>query len=100
MVDLSGEYVNDSGMRAVSLGLDAEHFVTYDKMGRYLIERAHRCRVAALEELATVNPTAHGAIAQLQWKARIPDMFLQWLEEAIAEGKAAEEIILQEEAAR
>jgi hypothetical protein len=98
MVDLAGKYVNDPSMRAVSLGLDAEHFVTHDKMGQYLIERAHECRVAALEELVTVNPTNHGAITQLQWKARIPDLFLQWLDEAIAEGKAAEEIILQEEA--
>ena len=100
MVDIAGKYENDPNMRAVSRGLDAEHFVTHDKIGQYLIERAHQCRVAALEELVMVNPTNHGQITQLQWKARIPDMFLQWLDEAIAEGKAAEEIILQEEAMR
>jgi len=100
MVDLAGKYANDPAMRAVSLGLDAEHFVTHDRMGQYLIERAHECRVAALEELVSVNPTNHGQITQLQWKARIPDMLLQWLDDAIAEGKAAEEIILQEESAR
>jgi hypothetical protein len=37
-------------------------------------------------------------ITRLQWEARIPDLFLRWLDEAIADGRAAEEIILQEDA--
>lgn len=97
MTDTAAVYANDPAMRAVSLGLDTEHFITQSKVGKYLVERAHDCRIAALEELTRVNPTDPDGIRALQWQARIPDMFLAWLDEAIAMGTAAEETIRAEE---
>jgi len=97
MTDLAGKYKNDPSMRAVSLGLDVAHFVEHDKVGQYLVEKAHSCRIEALEGLATADPTDARTMIKLQWEARIPDMFLAWLDEAIANGRAQEEIILIEE---
>jgi hypothetical protein len=97
MVDIAGQYRNDPHMRAVSLGLDTEHFVSNDKVGKYLVEKAHQKRIEALEALALSDPMDSAEILRLQWQARVPDLFLQWLDEAIGEGRAMEEIILQEE---
>lgn len=98
MDDFVNPYRNDPIIGKVSLGLDTEHFVGSDSVGRNLIGRARRCREEALEALAAIDPTLTSEICALQWKARIPELFLSWLDEAIAEGRAAEEIILQEEA--
>ena len=97
MVDLAGKYQNDPTMRAVSLGLDVEHFIAHDKVGQYLIDRAHQCRIEALEALVLADPNDPANITALQWKAKTPDLFLQWLDEAVGEGRAAEEIIQREE---
>lgn len=91
MVDLARKYANDPIMRKVQLGIDVTHFVTKDPVGMYLIERAHQCRIQALEDLATIDPKDAGAIAKLQMDARIPGYLMRWLEEAAAEGIAAEE---------
>lgn len=93
MTDIAGKYEADPAMRAVALGLDAEHFIQNTDIGKYLVNRAHADRVSALEELASVNPTDMVSIIGLQMKARIPDLFLAWLDEAIANGIAEEEII-------
>ena len=93
MVDITGKYESDPSMRAVSLGLDTEHFINDNGIGRYLVSRAHSDRIQALEDLAVHNPTDTVGIIGLQMKARIPDLFLAWLDEAIANGIAEEEII-------
>lgn len=93
MTDIANEYAADPQMRAVSLGLDVQHFITHDKVGRYLIERAHQCRIEALESLAEVDVYEPLAVQKLQNQAKIPELFLQWLDEAIANGTAEEENI-------
>jgi hypothetical protein len=93
MTDTANIYAADPQMKAVALGLDAQHFIEHTSLGRHLIDRAHACRVEALEGLATVNPADLMAIRTLQNKALIPDLFLQWLDEAIADGIATEETI-------
>ena len=97
-MDVTGEYGNDPAMRDVQLGVDVAHFIEHDRVGRYLIDRAHSDRVDALEDLVTVDPTNYNEIIRLQWKAKVPDMFLAWLQEAIAAGEAAEQTIALEEA--
>jgi len=102
-MDLTGEYPNDPDMKQVQLGLDVMHFTTYDKVGIYLIERAHQDRVAALEDLVNVDPNDTAEVRRLQWQAKIPEMFLAWLEQAIdaavnAEIKIAEEEVYDGEA--
>lgn len=97
MTDTAAIYASDPAMRAVSLGLDTEHFITQSKVGKYLVERAHNCRINALEQLAVAPSTQSEVILALQWEAKIPDLFLQWLDEAIAMGTSAEESIRAEE---
>ncbi len=97
-VDLAGIYASDPLMRAVQLSIDTEHFITHDKIGQYLVERAHECRIIALESLAEVDPEQTEAVRKLQNDAKIPALFLRWLDEAIANGEAAETTIKLEEA--
>lgn len=66
-------------------------------MGTYLVERAHRCRIEALEALAEVDAQQVETIRELQMKARIPSELINWLDEAIAEGKTAEDAIRAED---
>jgi len=96
-VDLAGIYASDPLMQAVQLGVEVQHFITHDKVGKYLIERAHQCRIAALEELAEIDPNLVREIIKLQNNARIPALFLQWLDEALAQSEAAETTIRLEE---
>ena len=91
------QYSNDPSFKAVALGLDTERFIADSKIGVYLVERAHQCRINALEQLATANPIDSDAIRELQWAAKVPDLFLLWLDEAISTGTAAEESIRVED---
>lgn len=97
MVDITGEYANDPNMKAVQLSVDTIHFINHDKLGKHLIERAHKDRIDALEALASTRYNDAEQILVLQWQAKIPDLFLRWLDEAIAAGIAAEETIAMEE---
>jgi hypothetical protein len=99
MTDTAGIYANDPLMRTVALSIDVEHFLTHDKVGAYLMHCAIESRADALEELAQADPTDHERIRQLQWKARVPDLFQAWLQEAKAAGLGAEEAIQLEEQA-
>ena len=93
MVDLAEEYKNDPQMRRVAIGLDVEHFIAHDKVGIYLVERAHQCRIEALEALTQVDAHDTNEIIKLQYQAKIPELFLQWLEEAVSNGISEEENI-------
>lgn len=97
MTDVAGIYANDPLMRSVALSVDVTHFINHDKVGQYLMSRALESRVQALEELSTVNAADVDLIRELQWKARIPDLFQEWLQEALAAGTSAEETIQLEE---
>lgn len=99
MAATPGKFDTDPLYRAAQLGLDVEHFITHNRVGQYLVERAHQDRIEALEALATADPSDAKGIQALQIQAKIPDLFRQWLDEAIASGVAAEETILAEEAA-
>ena len=99
MVDIANEYRNDPLMRRVSLGIDVQHFIERDKVGMYLIERAHENRIEALEQLAVVDASDTHLIKKLQNNALIPELILRWLEEAISEANAAESQIQAEDTA-
>lgn len=97
MIDAAGIYANDPLMRAAVLRMDVEHFLDHDKVGQYLLMCAVETRAQALEDLGQVDPTDTKAIMELQWAAKVPDMFQAWLNHAIAAGKNAEETIRIEE---
>lgn len=97
MTDVANEYAADPQMKAVALGLEAAHFIEHTSLGKHLVDRAHQCRIQALEALAVINPYEISKVQDLQVQAKIPDLFLSWLDEAIANGAAAEENIALEE---
>ena len=75
---------------AAELGLQAQYFRDRNAVGRYLVRRAQQERAAALAALAEVDPTDVAAIRALQDQARIPALILDWWDQAIAAGQAAE----------
>ncbi len=92
-VSLENEFKNDPGVRVVSIGLATEHFVTRNEVGTYLVEKAHQDRAQALENLAVADPADVLGIRKLQNDAKIPELFLTWLDEAVANGLNAERAI-------
>lgn len=94
---MENPFPNDADMRAVETWLSVEHWLAYDAVGKYLMGRAETDRVAALQALAEVDPNDAENIRKLQNQARIPALFMQWLDEAIAEGQAAETRIYDED---
>jgi hypothetical protein len=84
----------------MALAADVEHFLTYESVGRHLMERAIQDRADALEELAEVPAHETNEVIRLQWKAKMPQMFMTWLNEALAGGVAAEHMDAAENAAK
>lgn len=95
--DLQEEFKNDPEFKRASLGIEVEHFIHNDKVGKYLMKRARAVRQETSAALAVVDPTDASTVRELQWQYRIPDLIVSWLEEAIANGRAAERNIELEE---
>jgi hypothetical protein len=91
MTDTAGVYASDPILRAVQIGLEAKHFIEHDPLGKHLVQRAESSRQQALEALSICNPFNAQEVAELQWQSRIPELFLAWLDEAIARGQEAEQ---------
>jgi len=99
MTDLSNEYPNDDKMRAVQLGIEAKYFIEHDRIGRYLWLMSVQHRAYALEQLAVVDPENSKEIRAWQNELALHELFKAWINDAIANGLAAEEQILAEDAA-
>ena len=100
MTDLANEYANDPQMRAVAIGLEAQHFMDHTMLGRHLRDKAEEMRQQALEALSIADPTDEKLIRDLQMDAKIPGLFLAWINIAVANGIAEEENIALEESYR
>ena len=99
MTDTAGVYATDPLMQKVQIGVHTEHFIMRDPVGKHLLEKAKQSREDTLERLAGVDPTDAKLVAALQYEARIPELFLHWLDEALANAEAAEEQIRAEDLA-
>lgn len=71
-----------------ALGVEVASFLR-TPIGEYIQERATRERHQALEALATAHYTDAARIQRLQNDARIPELLLQWLADAINQGDIA-----------
>lgn len=91
------QFKNDALFQKAALGVDIEHFIHEDRIGIYLMRRAEEARAAATALWAKADPKDEAAIRELQWQYSIPDLFVTWLHEAIAEGQVAERNIELEE---
>lgn len=74
------------------LGRDAEEFLTSD-LGRYLVGRAQIEADEAMAKLKKVSPTASQEIISLQHQIWRAEQFATWLQELIANGRAAEQTL-------
>lgn len=70
------------------IGDEAKKFLESD-LGRCLVGMANQEAAAALEALASVNPTDVPAIERLQNRAKLGRMFEDFLKELISAGETA-----------
>lgn len=73
----------------VSVGKEFEVWTTSD-VGRYLIGRAEQYELDILRELCETDPKDTIKLMRLQTEARMPGKLMQWIEEAIMRGEAAQ----------
>ena len=78
----------------VEVGLDAEAFLS-GTLGEYSSERIIDDREAALAELEVVDAHNPTEIIRAQNNARVPVLFLQYLNDCIEEGKQAERLLYE-----
>ena len=80
-------------VQEVKEGLDAEHFLHATEIGRYLQREALETERMALMELASCDPTDTRLVMNLQNKAHMPAMALEWIANIITKGKNAEALL-------
>lgn len=80
-------------LRAVKLQFDAEDFVRSD-VGRYLVACSEAAKTAALDELVACDPTQPETIRKLQVDYRVASTWLDWVAQAITEGLAAQQQLI------
>lgn len=79
-------------LKEAQLGIEAEQFKSTD-LGRYLLARAQDDIVVAFKEWQDADPEDAKAIRAIQNKAQVAESFLNWIDEAIFNGKYAEDEI-------
>lgn len=73
----------------IALGFDVEAFLS-SSVGRYIKQQAENDRTDALEALGTeVDPEDGKSVRALQNKVAVADSIMQWLADAIQDGRAA-----------
>lgn len=75
-------------LRTAAFGRQVEEFWSSD-IGKYLHHHASACYSSAIEELKKVNPADPGAVLRAQGNAQNAERFIIWIEEAIARGLEA-----------
>ena len=76
----------------INLGKQLKEFWS-SPVGRYLNGRAVKSRSEAFESWMSVNPDDHESIRELQFRARLPDLFTQWIDQALNQAKHAEDVL-------
>lgn len=75
-------------LERAAFGRQVEEFWNSD-IGKYLHRNASACYSSAIEELKKVNPADPGAVLKAQGDAKNAERFIIWIEEAIARGLEA-----------
>lgn len=76
----------------VEIGIDAEAFLA-GKLGGEIFNRIMQDREDALNRLEDVDPYDAKAVQAAQNNAKLPIMFLQYLNDCIQEGNQAERVL-------
>ena len=80
----------------VQLGIDGERFIA-SNLGGELTRRMQMDHDAAMSDLLTVDPHDACLIQDIQNRAKLPIMLLQYLNDVVEEGRQAEKLITGEE---
>lgn len=78
----------------VEVGLDAEAFLA-GKLGEYILQRVVADRESALSQLEVVDAHNPTEVMKAQNDARVPVLFLQYLNDCIEEGRQAERLLYE-----
>lgn len=79
---------DDVNVRAATFGRIVEDFKS-SPVGRYLIDRAEIQLSKSLDGLKDVDASDEGAVRKLQLDARVAYTIIEWLGNAIFEGRSA-----------
>ena len=96
LYDPSGEYPNDVNLRAVHLSIEIEKFLN-TKLGELIVAKAHTDSQNAIDELIETDPSDLNKIKELQFRAKLPKLVLDWLDEAFTYGQDIEKAITEAE---
>lgn len=80
-------------VQEVKDGLDAEHFLHKTEVGLLLQREALECERMALMELASCDPTDTKLVMNLQNKAHMPALALEWIANVITKGRNADALL-------
>jgi hypothetical protein len=84
-------------LAVVELGIEAQTFIG-SNLGRYVLARAEAEREEALAKLIEQDPSDVNAVRRLQSDIRVIDRAQQYLADAISEGEAMGQHLIEEEA--
>lgn len=73
----------------VKLGLQTREFLK-TPVGKYIIGRAAKAKEEAFVLWSECNPADTESIRELQFRARLPDLVVEWLDQAINQAQHAE----------
>lgn len=85
-----------SKLAEVQLGLQTQDFLK-STIGRYLLGRAEIDEREGVFRLKNADPKDEKEIRAAQFLARLPDLLARWLDDAIVNGKNAEEQLQQQQ---
>ena len=74
------------------LGLHTQEFLK-SPVGKFIAGRALKAKQEAFEAWVNVEPCDEDAIRELQFRARLPQIIISWLDEAINQAQHAEETL-------
>jgi hypothetical protein len=74
------------------LGMQAKEFFK-SPVGKFIAGRALKAKEEAFEAWMNIEPSEEEAIRELQFRARLPQLVIVWLEEAINQAQHAEQTL-------
>jgi hypothetical protein len=74
------------------LGSQTKEFLK-SPVGQFIAGRALKAKEEAFEAWINVEPCDEDAIRELQFRARLPQIVISWLDEAINQARHAEETL-------
>ena len=88
--------LEDGKMEAAVFGEEVRRFLSEDRIGRYITNKAAEQVANSLDELKEVDPDDARSIRAIQTKIRVAESVVSWLAEAVDNGERARQILEDE----